>query len=180
MVWYYCEFCNRNVNIPSKKHPICKDCGTFLSQFSITPEERKIREKERTTYCNSCDMMIFSVPIHLISDTLTKGSQLQASTILNKSKTTYFKEDRRFKSGYKMTPEGQTQCLKYVVYSFLIIITAGIALIPILYYYNNQKKKREQAAQNIYKNNQEGMKSLKTLQQQGFQYVCRRCYNGVN
>ncbi len=179
MVWYYCEFCNRNVNIPSNRPPTCKDCGTFLSRFTITKEEKKIKQKERTTYCNNCNMMVFSVPIHLICDTLTKGSQLQISTILTRPKTVYFKEDRRYKSGYKMTAEGQEQCFKYCLYTFLVIITFGIALIPILYYSSKQRKKREQAAQGIYEVTQKSINTFLALQQQGFQFVCRRCYNGV-
>jgi len=179
MVWYYCEFCNRNVNIASNQPPTCKDCGTFLNRFTITPEEKERKRKERTTYCNNCNMMVFSVPIHLMVDTFTKGSQLQISRILTSHKIAYFKRDRRYKSGYKMTAEGEAQCFKYGLYAFLVIITAGIALIPILYYYNNKKKKRETSAQYVQENTHIGLNALQTLQQQGFQFVCRRCYNGV-
>jgi len=72
VVWYYCEFCNRNVQIlreldkDIQKKPICETCGHFLVKGTITQQERERRKKERTTYCPNCNQLVYSVPIGVI------------------------------------------------------------------------------------------------------------------
>lgn len=70
MVWYYCEICNRNVNIGQNKKPICPKCFLLLKTHNLTPEEIKKRRKERLSYCKTCKKMIYSVSKQLLFDSL--------------------------------------------------------------------------------------------------------------
>ena len=58
MFFYYCEFCNKNINIVAGTLPVCKECGNYLSNYTITPEERKRRRKERSLYCDNFNRII--------------------------------------------------------------------------------------------------------------------------
>ena len=41
---------NKDINIVAGTRPVCKECGSYLSNYTITPEERKCRRKERSLY----------------------------------------------------------------------------------------------------------------------------------
>jgi hypothetical protein len=41
---------NKDINIVAGTLPVCKECGSYLSNYTITPEERKCRRKERSLY----------------------------------------------------------------------------------------------------------------------------------
>ena len=41
---------NKNVNTVAGTLPVCKECCNYLSNYTITPEERKCGRKERSLY----------------------------------------------------------------------------------------------------------------------------------
>jgi hypothetical protein len=52
------------------KDPICDTCGHYLTKGTITQQERERRQKNRTTYCDNCNQLVFSVPIGIIKNEL--------------------------------------------------------------------------------------------------------------
>ncbi|MHA1535045.1 MAG: hypothetical protein ACTSP8_09995 [Promethearchaeota archaeon] len=40
--------------------PVCKECCNYLSNYTITPEERKFRRKECSLYCDNCNQIIYA------------------------------------------------------------------------------------------------------------------------
>ncbi len=188
MVWYYCEFCNMNVQIREGALKKCKTCGHFVHEKPLTNEERKRRKRERATYCEHCDLMVYAIPVELAMKMVQEETSYTANLIKNPPKEPYFVEDRRYKGGYRMTPAGECSCCLCSILCSLILIfiviaiaTYGIALIgliPVLYYY---KKKADKKKANLLKIQQEGQNLMNILYaiSTRYRFVCRRCFNGV-
>lgn len=51
---------NKNTNIVAGTLPVCKECCNYLSNYTITPEERKSRRKECSLYCDNCNQIIYA------------------------------------------------------------------------------------------------------------------------
>lgn len=181
MVYYYCEFCNKNIQV-SEGLINCKSCGHLLYQNTITPQERKRRDRERITYCEYCDKMEYAVPIQVVVSNIEQQGQTALHSIKYPSKPVLQVKDGRYKSGYRLTKEGEEQEMLYCILCILTIVTLGLALIPIGIYYHLQSKKEKENIQSKF-NITAG--SLDTILQTlngisgSFSYVCRRCYNGV-
>ena len=174
--------------------PFCKECGHILYGASITAQERKRREKERTTYCANCDLIVYAVPIESAINTISRETAQTLYNVKNPSKWSLssppqmYKRDRRYRSGYRMTDEGEEYCCQCVCILILIGIliaaafyTFGIALvvlIPIYYYYNNQSKQKHEVVQNIQHTESSIVEKLNQMREE-YQYVCRRCFSGV-
>ncbi|MFW9828364.1 MAG: hypothetical protein ACFFEY_12305 [Candidatus Thorarchaeota archaeon] len=74
MIEYYCEFCNRNLEIPKKtKKAQCINCEHFLITPSLSQEEIQKREKIRRNYCSKCDRDQYGVLLEVMrNDSLLK------------------------------------------------------------------------------------------------------------
>lgn len=67
MAWYYCEFCNQNVQISKKKRKaVCMNCGHFLVANSINQEEQQRRKSIRTGHCPKCDRDRYGIPLDVM------------------------------------------------------------------------------------------------------------------
>ncbi|MGQ4876888.1 MAG: DUF559 domain-containing protein, partial [Promethearchaeia archaeon] len=182
MVWYYCEFCNKNIQV-SEGVIKCKNCGHLLYPNTITQEERKRRDRERTTYCEYCDKMEYAVPIQIVILDVQRQRQLTLHSIKNPPKPVLKIKDGRYKSGYRLTEEGEKIETLYCILFFLTIITLGLALIPIVIYYHFKNKKENnkiQAKLDLISTNFGNVLQNLHIISENYSYVCRRCYNGVN
>lgn len=185
MVFYYCEFCNRNVQIRAGSINRCGQCGHFLHSASITLDERRRRIHERTTYCSNCDLLVYTVPIELAINAVNEEKQYDLSIIANPLNSQLYVKDDRFKSDYRLKQEAHTLwsvlCLVILIFIALAIVTGGIALIAIfpLYYFYKKKKKKKQAI--ILENAHRAQDSVENLiaARSNFRYVCHRCLYGV-
>jgi len=63
MAKYYCEICNKNVEVPNLSKLNCNECGFSLVEGKLTTEDIAKRNGERTAYCHKCSRQTFSVPI---------------------------------------------------------------------------------------------------------------------
>lgn len=188
MVYYYCEFCNKNINVRAATIPICKNCGHLLISSSITTQERLRRERAQTTYCEYCDLMVYGVPVDTAINIHSQETQLRANQVKNPPSPELIRQDRRYKKGFRLTSEGETYCCKIIIVIILIIIlivfavsTYGLALlvlIPIYLYFRKKKKEKNFLIQNIYNTGQNLISILYEIKNQ-FQFVCHRCLNGV-
>lgn len=188
MVFYYCEFCNKNISIKADAIPVCKECGHFLYNSNVTTQERQRRERERTTYCSNCDLMIYAVPIQLAFNAIREQTQHTTNLINNPPKAPQYVKDGRYKSGYRVTKEGEQYQMMMCCYCFLALIYMGIcimtfgialvALIPLYFYHKKQNEKKKQLLQKTQKLGESTINVLYETQKQ-FQYVCSRCFSGV-
>lgn len=62
---------NKDINIVAGTLPVCKECGSYLSNYTITPEERKCRRKERSLYWDNCNQIIYAVLIQTVINFIT-------------------------------------------------------------------------------------------------------------
>lgn len=72
MVYYYCEYCNKNINLSSKAPPVCKVCGNDLREYSLAYEEIRRRQKNRVGHCSQCNEMVYGVPIQIVISIINK------------------------------------------------------------------------------------------------------------
>ncbi|MFX0039875.1 MAG: hypothetical protein ACFFAB_11110 [Candidatus Heimdallarchaeota archaeon] len=74
MALYYCEFCNRNIEISKKiKKAVCTNCGHFLITHSLNQEDQQRRERTRVMYCSKCNREQYGVPLDVMrNDSLMK------------------------------------------------------------------------------------------------------------
>jgi len=181
LVWHYCEFCNKNIQV-SEGRINCKSCGRLLYSQTITAEEKKRRDRERTTYCEYCDKMEYAVPIEIVTSNIKKQGQMALHSIKTPPKPVLRVKDGRYKSGYRLTEEGEKQEMLYCILCILTIVTLGLALIPIGIYYHLKSKKEKEEIKTKFNITAGSLDIvLQTLNgiSGSFNYVCRRCYNGV-
>lgn len=188
MVYYYCEFCNKNINIKAEAIPICPECQHPLHSPSITTQERKRREREHTTYCENCDLIVYSVPVQHAIKTLNEENHHKINLIKNPPKVPHYVKDARFKSGYRTTKKGEEAefvaccyCILFLIFIGLAVVTYGIALlalIPLYLSYQKKEEEKNQVIQGIYDSGQKAISVLDKTKEE-FKYVCNRCFSGV-
>ncbi len=181
MVWYYCEFCNKNIQV-SEGRITCKGCGHLLYNRTITKEEKQRRDRERTTYCEYCDKMEYAVPIQIAISNTEQQGQLALQKIKHPPRTALRVKDGRYKLGYRLTEEGKKKELIYCVLCILTIFTLGLALIPIYLYYH-LKNKREREGINLMVDSAIGdldyLSDFLNQTSVNYDYICRMCIKGV-
>lgn len=188
MVWYYCDFCNRNINVKAGTEPFCKSCNVFIYSSDVPSEVRKQRQKERTTRCGNCKRDIYAVPIEAGIHIISKMGEIQVRQIEEPKKKVKYVRDRRYKSGYREEEAGMSTCLCiiYCIITLIIIglaiITYGIALlgfIPVYLYYRKKQKKKREMVSSIQEETNNQLQYLYDLQGK-FYYFCKFCYKGVS
>jgi hypothetical protein len=158
----------------------------------MSAQERKRREKERTTYCGKCDLMVYSIPIDVAIYSFSNEAHLRANLLKKPSRGPLFKQDKRYKSGYKTTSEFDSLCC----YIFILLLVTGLAIaaimytfgialiaeVPILYlawrYFKKKNEKEKSKIRSVFDIGQSLTDSLREIQK-NYQYICNRCFNGV-
>ena len=82
-VKYYCQFCNKNINIKKGKVLRCSDCGYFLISSKLAPKEIIKKKIELTTYCAHCDKIILSIPVKTLIDAFSQRSAWEIQNLRN-------------------------------------------------------------------------------------------------
>jgi len=190
MVWYYCEFCNKNANISIQYTTTqCTRCGRHLHLQSLTQQEIRRREKERTTYCKNCDKMTYSIPTEFIVSEIATNQEslfrLQKTKLKNTFRLLflltlgviiYFFVFIFVNIARVLIPEG------YIERILTGIIGCGISIV-LAFVFRKLKKVKD-------KKNKIGLKELddkarnlegyiNQLRENKFQYICTNCFNGV-
>ncbi len=172
MVWYYCEYCNRNVNIKAEDKPLCTQCGHLLMNQTVTQEERKRRQKERTFYCQNCDQMVFSVPLNVVRQELLirfRGGHNKLCFCFSLLIAIFFAFG--IFGGIGMLFSGEYEVNEALTGIIGSCVFVGIFLILSLYY-KKQQEKRDKLKENAFS-------SIENLRQQGYEYLCSNCLDGV-
>lgn len=188
MVWYYCDFCNRNINVKEGSEPYCKSCNVFIFSPSVPPEVRKKRQLERTTTCNNCKRDVYAVPLEAGIHLISRSGEIRKRVIEEPKKKTRLIPDRRFKSGYREEEKGLNCCMciffiiLLIIFIGLAIMTYGIALlalIPVWLIYRDRQQKKKEMISKINETIDKSLQYLYDLQGK-FQYFCKYCYHGIN
>ncbi len=82
MVWYYCEFCNKNINVESGIIPTCNQCSNLLTYSTMDSAEINRRKRERTTYCKVCNIMVYAVYIQDAINSVIKSGDINVQSAL--------------------------------------------------------------------------------------------------
>lgn len=191
MVWYYCEFCNKNVNVSTQyRTPSqCTRCGRRLNLQSLAPKEIRRREKERTTYCKNCDEMTYSMPTEIIINVLATNRenffQLQSIKPKNIFKSLfllslgviiYFFVFIIVNIARVFIPEG------YIERILTGIIGCGISIV-LAFVFRKLKNVKNKKNKIVSKELQDKARNfegyINQLREDKFQFVCSKCFNGV-
>lgn len=172
MVWYYCEFCNKNINISAEVKAVCTQCGHILLKQTMTQAERNRRNKERTFYCSNCDQMVYCVAL----DTLKRHALARLSgghdmlcCIFSLLISILFLV--AIVGGIGMFFTGESDIAETLAGVIASGVLAGIFLILMLYF-KKAKEKKEQKKEDIEISIRELSKN--------YRYVCGKCYDGVS
>ena len=161
---YYCEVCNKNVNIGYNL--IYQDCGYYLVEGKLNPEQIERRQIERKAYCGKCEKTILSVPTQFVIE--------------------HFRQERDDKiENFQYTiPRGSCLCFILItclipILAALVVITYGLLAIPLVivaYFYFRYQKQR--AIRQISYVTQKMINTLKERQKE-FEFICHYCASGV-
>lgn len=164
---YYCEICNKNVEIESKQKSICKDSGYYLIKGNLTSQEIEKRRVERSAYCNKCGETIHGVPIEYLIDAMVQR-----------------RNDRIKNLKYNIPKRNLYLCffivfmipfiILLVVATYGLIILAVVVLIVSYFSYIKNKKIKE-----ITERSNRIIERLRNDQKE-FKFMCPTCASGVH
>jgi len=194
MVYYYCEFCNKNINIKTGMPHNCKICGNYLSNYTLTSEEIKRRQKERKGNCNYCNEIVYGVPIDIVLNNALQKKEWELKAY-QKSLVSRFPLYLCCIWFICLIPIGLFAPFTYDIegnlnfynpLTWILFIYTWIWLIGGSYLiyrqYNKIKlKTKEEKKETIQKLNEKYEKILNPLfnTKNSFQYICPKCYRGV-
>lgn len=164
---YYCEFCNKNVEIETKIKLVCKDCGFLLTQGNLTAQEIEKRNAERKAYCIKCGKPTYNVPIQSFINAYSR------------------ERDDRIKNLKYNIPKRNLYLCFFIVFMIpfiilLVVATYGLILLAIvvlivLYFVHIKNKK-------IKEINEDTRKIISAFEedQKKFEFACSVCGSGVS
>lgn len=156
----------------------------------MTQQEIKRRANERTTYCNNCDEMTYSISTQYFINEIAQHRDLKLFQSQSSKLTNYYKILMPLSwvlAGVFLlftilniviviVPEGYVERIITGFTGCGVLIVAGFILKFL-------KIKKEEKNQIIKQQIQEKVRDLegymKQLREDKFQYVCSKCFNGV-
>lgn len=191
VVWYYCDYCNKNVRYPEEFIPLCKECGFYLKRGKASDEEISQVQEERTVYCPRCAKMVYSVPIDLIIRKMEEKVSKDTKR-LNQDK-------KRVKQEYRLKMSNWSYlfctCIPILLVSmifalmaygpiaFLILIPIGILIYIDIQEKTKLKNKRLEIRDTMARKLDEDLTRSKNellKAREHYQNICNECMNAVS
>ena len=189
MVWYYCEFCNKNVNVSTTYNvrPRCSRCSRPLYYQNLSQQEIRRRDAERTTYCENCNQMMYSLPTTFLIKEIREHGDVKLFQIHGTKRKNIYKFLAPLFWAFSVL------FLFYMIiliinpsigeYSFVVYLITSPVCVGIGFIFWKLKDRRNIKNQKIDQQIQEKQKDIEgyiaQIQEKQFLYVCNQCFNGV-